>query len=114
MRSSGGEIEVCGSLSAFDEHWDTIDGPIEPFALAITSDGTGLAVGAGPFQAPLSGPGYGKVLWGELSGASDPCTMTASVTDLTAGGDGAPAVDPADPLTYRRAPNVVEVVELGG
>lgn len=113
VRSAGGMLEVCQTLPGFDSHWTSADGDLEPFALAVSSDGSGLAVGAAPFQAPMAGPGYGKVLWAELSGADDPCTMTATVSDLTDGTD-APAVDPLDRSTFRRAPNVVELVEIAG
>lgn len=113
VRSAGGMVEVCQTLPGFDDAWTSTDGALEPFALAITSDGSGLAVGAGPFQTPTAGPGYGKVLWATLQGADDPCSMTATVTDLT-DGSAAPAVDDADPATYRRAPAVVELVEISG
>ena len=113
VRNAGGMLEVCQTLPGFDDAWTATDGELEPFALAITSDGTGLAVGAGPFQAPTAGPGYGKVLWATLQGADDPCTMSATVTDLT-DGSAAPAVDAMDPATYRRAPAVVELVEISG
>ena len=113
VRSAGGMLEVCQNIPGFDDAWTSTDGELEPFGLAITSDGTGLAVGAGPFQAPTAGPGYGKVLWATLQGADDPCSMTATVTDLT-DGSAAPAVDDADPATYRRAPAVVELVEISG
>jgi len=113
VRNVGGALEVCQNLPGFEDAWTSTDGELEPFGLAVNSDGTGLAVGAGPFQAPTAGPGYGKVLWATLQGADDPCSMTASVADLT-DGSAAPAVDAADPATYRRAPAVVELVEISG
>ncbi len=113
VRSSGNTLEVCQTLPGFETHWASADGELEPFGLAVSEDGSGLAVGAGPFQAPTAGPGYGKVLWAELQGTDDPCTMTATVTDLT-DGTAAPAVATLDASTFRRAPNVVEIVELGG
>ncbi|MEM6989760.1 MAG: hypothetical protein AAF721_04670 [Myxococcota bacterium] len=113
VRSAGATLEVCQTLPGLDAAWMSDDGMLEPFALALTSDGSGLAIGAGPFQAPATGPGYGKVVWADLAGTDDPCTMTATATDLT-DGTIAPAVDAADPATYRRAPNVVELVEISG
>ena len=113
VQSSGGALEVCQTLPGFDAHWATDDGELEPFSLAVNAAGTRVAVGASPFQAPSDGPGYGKVLWGEIAGSDDPCTMTATVTDLTDGA-AAPAVDPMDPSTFRRGPNVVELVEING
>lgn len=113
VRSSGGSLEICQTLEGFSAHWTTADGELEPFGLAVRSDGSGVAVGAGPFQPASAGPGFGKVLWAELEGVDDPCTMTATVTDLTDGAF-APAVDPGDAATFRRAPHVVELVELRG
>lgn len=116
--TGNGSLEVCPSpVAGFESAWDDGQGEvIEPFALALTSDGVHLAVGAGP--RPLitlaSGVGYGKVLWASLSG-SDPCSISASVVDLTDGGSGhAPAPDPTDPSTFRRGPNVVVIQEIPG
>jgi hypothetical protein len=89
---------------------------IDPFALAVTSDGAHLAVGAGPRPSITSsaGVGYGKVLWASLAGA-DPCSLTADVIDLTDGGSGrAPAPLETDPPTFRRGPNVVVIQEIAG
>ena len=111
--ADGGSLQVCNTIAGFDAAWQTDDGPLNPVGLAVASDGSGIAVGAGPFQAPMAGPGYGRVLWGALDGFDDPCTMTATVTDLT-DGTFAPAVDPMNAATFRRAPNVVEIVEISG
>ncbi len=116
VHRSGAALELCPSpIAGFDSHWDDGNGgQIEPFALAVTSDGTGLAVGAAPFVADPAGVGYGKVLWATLSG-SDPCSLSASVIDLTDGQPGrAPAANAADITTFRRGPNVVVLQELGG
>lgn len=110
----GSELEICGPLEGFAPHLsDPAGDPLEPLTVAATSDGAHLAVGAGPFIPSSTEAGHGKVLWATLSGVEDPCTMTASVVDLTDGSMGAPAVDPADPATWRRAPSVIEIVELG-
>jgi hypothetical protein len=112
---SGSMLEVCGVVAGFDESFqDGSGGALEPFALAPTSDGSHLAVGVAPLAAPMSGPGYGKVLWATLSGLEDPCSLSAEVTDLTNGGSGAPAVDAGDASTFRRAPLVVELFEVQG
>lgn len=113
---SSGSLEYCPDpIGGFDAFWDDGNGGvIEPYALALTSDGMNLAVGAGPFISDPAGVGYGKVLWASLSG-NDPCSLTASVTDLTDGGGGrAPVATDADPLTYRRGPLVVEIQEIPG
>jgi hypothetical protein len=111
----GSSLQVCGLVAGFDESFvDGSGAALEPFALAPSRDGSHLAVGVAPLAAPMSGPGYGKVLWAELSGLDDPCTLSAEVTDLTAGGSGAPEVDAADASTFRRAPLVVELFEVQG
>jgi hypothetical protein len=112
---SSGSLEVCPDpVAGFETAWDSADGVIEPFALALTSDGAHLAVGAGPFTANPAGVGYGKVLWGALAGA-DPCSLSAEVVDLTDGQPGhAPATVPNDPTTFRRGPNVVVIQEISG
>lgn len=112
---SSGTLELCPDpVEGFDAFWDDGNGgTIEPFALAITSGGTELAVGAGPFISALDAVGYGKVLWATLAGA-DPCSLSATVVDLTDGGAGhAPAAVAGDPATWRRGPNVVVIQELG-
>lgn len=113
VQSSGGGLDVCQTLGGFESHWSSDDGQLEPFGLAVNGAGTGVAVGAGAFQTSAAAPGYGKVLWGAITGTQDPCTMTASVTDLT-DGTSAPAVLATDPATFRRAPSVVELVEIRG
>jgi hypothetical protein len=114
-RASGGALEVCGPLEGFAEHLvDPAGDALQPFALAVAEDGAHVAVGAGPYLPPIAGPGYGKVLWGTLTESEDPCATAAEVIDLTAGGAGAPAVDPADPSTFRRAPHVLSLVQVSG
>lgn len=116
--AGSGALEVCAApVAGFDASWSDGNGEVlEPYALAVTRDGSHLAVGAGP--RPLitdpAGVGYGKVLWGALSGA-DPCSLSASVEDLTDGGPGhAPAPVPTDPATFRRGPSVVVIQEIPG
>ncbi|MEX1366395.1 MAG: hypothetical protein AB1Z98_24940 [Nannocystaceae bacterium] len=116
VHEGSGSLELCPDpVEGFDAQWDDGNGgTIEPFALDLTSDGTRLAVGAGPFIANQDGIGYGKVLWATLSGA-DPCSLSATVVDLTDGGAGhAPAPVDGDETTYRRGPLVVTIQELGG
>lgn len=116
--TGSGSLEVCPDpVGGFEAAWDDGQGEvIEPVALAITRDGTHLAVGAGPrpLVTPTAGVGYGKVLWASLAGA-DPCSLTADVIDLTDGDPGhAPAPDPTDASTFRRGPNVLVLQEIGG
>jgi hypothetical protein len=116
--TGNGSLEACPDpVAGFDAAWDDGHGEaIEPFALAITSDGAHLAVGAGPrpLITSTAGVGYGKVLWASLSGA-DPCSLAADVIDLTDGGPGhAPAPVDDDPSTFRRGPNVVVIQEISG
>jgi hypothetical protein len=118
VHTSNGTLEVCPDpVAGFDAAWDDGHGEvIDPFALAVTSDGAHLAVGAGPRPSITSsaGVGYGKVLWASLAGA-DPCSLTADVIDLTDGGSGrAPAPLETDPPTFRRGPNVVVIQEIAG
>ncbi len=113
---NAGTLAFCDSpVAGFDASWDDGNGGvIEPFALAVTSDGAQVAVGAGPLVADPAAIGYGKVLWATLSGA-DPCSLSANVIDLTDGGpEHAPAPVAADPLSYRRGPNVVVIQEIEG
>jgi hypothetical protein len=111
-QGSAGQIQICGPLVGFDELWTDANGELlEPLGLAIDEEGAHVAIGAGPFAAPPTGPGFGRVAWATLQGAADPCSMTASVVDLSA---EAPAVDAMAPATYRRAPAVVEVVRVHG
>lgn len=114
-RQAGNELEVCGPMEGFAELLvDPAGDAIQPLALAVTDDGAHVAVGAGPYIPPTAGPGYGKVLWATLSDSSDPCGVTAEVVDLGAGAPGAPAVDPSDPSTFRRAPHVLSIVRVEG
>ena len=104
-------------LPGFDAFWSTPGTTIEPYALAI--DGTNLAVGAGVNPVHATGNvqdvAYGKILWATLEGVEDPCSMTATVVDLTDGELGhAPAADPLLPTTVRRAPHVVVIDEVAG
>lgn len=109
-----GVLELCPEpIPGFEEAWQTPGGAIEPFSVAVTSDAVHLAVGAGPYIADPAGVGYGKVLWATLAGTA-PCSLTATVTDLTDGGPGhAPAPAPTEPSTFRRGPNVVVIQEIG-
>jgi hypothetical protein len=100
-------------IAGFESHWTTpAPNPVEPYALAVTDDGTHVAVGASvsaPFAGTDSAP-YGKVLWATLSRTDegDPCSTTATVVDLTDGADGhAPAPDPTNAKTIRQAPHVL-------
>ena len=114
VRGVGSDLELCGPVSGFDALWTTAGQPADPFGLAVTADGSGLAVGAAPFNGG-DDQLFGKVLWAELTGTEDPCTMSATVTDLTDGvGDHAPASNPADPTTWRQGPNVVVIEEVAG
>jgi hypothetical protein len=109
------ELQICGPIAGFDPHLtDALGEPLEPVTVAVTADASHLAVGVAPFIASADEAGYGKVLWATLDGAADPCAMTATVVDLTDGSTGAPVVDAADPSTWRRAPSVIEIAELGG
>lgn len=114
-RQDRGTLTTCGPVGGFDELLvDPAGDPLQPYAIALSSDGAHVALGAGPFMPPVAGPGFGRVLWATLPSGEDPCVAAASVIDLTAGGAGAPAVDPVDPATFRRAPNVITLVEVGG
>lgn len=118
LRLSGelasGEVTQCGRLQALDDEgaWLAEGGsePLRPHALALASSGRALAIGAGPATYGDAAPGYGKVLWVELDDAEDPCEAeVANWTELSA---SAPTVDPMLPQTWRRAPDVVLVVEV--
>ncbi|HET6584080.1 MAG TPA: hypothetical protein VFG69_11540, partial [Nannocystaceae bacterium] len=105
--------EVCAKLTELDASWQSDMGvALEPYAIALAKDGTGVAVSAGEGDPRDDLPGYGRVLWAELDPSVDPCTATpvVSVTDLTA---GAPAVNIDDPATWRRGPNVLFVQQYG-
>ncbi len=106
---------VCNTLPGLDDAWNTDGEVLSPYALTVAPDGEHLLIGAGPTQVGNAQNAiFGKVLWATLSG-DDPCTMTATVTDLTDGGAGhAPAPLAADPLTWRRSPSVVVLTEVEG
>ncbi len=112
--AGSGEITECGRLDelAAAGVW-TADGgsePLRPHALALTGDGRGLAVGAGPADYANAEAGYGSVWWTELEYKDDPCDAVAvDPIELTA---SAPAVDPQLPGTWRRAPDVITLIEL--
>lgn len=115
----GAALELCPApLEIPDATWDSPAGgnPLDPFALALAADGAGIAVTAVPFSPPAAGPDYGKVLWGSLErNGDDPCNLDLSLTDLTDGSEGrAPAVNPNDPSTWRRAPSVAVVQSVAG
>ena len=109
-----GTVEPCGRIDALDDAgaWTAVGGtaPLRPHGLALGSDGLGLAVGAGPASYDNAGPGYGSVWWVELEPGEDACTReVAEVTEL---GAAAPAVDPNLPATWRRAPDVLTLIEV--
>lgn len=117
VRAEDGMLTSCGPIEGLDAATTggaDGDGPLDPLALALTSDGTGLAIGSAPPSAPTAGPGYGKVLWADVDPSqADPCASVSNLVDLTDGAAGhAPAVDPADPLTWRRAPVAITLVEV--
>ncbi len=111
---AAGTVEVCGRVAGLDAAgaWTASGGasPLRPHALALTRDGLGLAVGVGPATYDNAGPGYGAVWWVSFDDAEDPCDRVAVETvELSA---EAPAVDPMLPQTWRRAPDVVELIEV--
>jgi len=113
IRDSATGAEICGRLVALDEQWRGDDGrDLHPYALALEPGGRGLAIGAGPIDPGDDEPGFGRVVWVELDPAIDPCEASpvTATTDLTA---SAPAVDAADPFTWRRAPNVLFIQRYG-
>ncbi len=107
---------VCGTIEGLDDAWPSEGSALAPYALAVAPDSEHLAIGAGPSQlGSVQDSIFGKVLWATLSGTDDPCTMTATVTDLTDGGSGsAPAATQGDPSTWRQGPNVVVLAEVQG
>jgi hypothetical protein len=84
--------------------------PLRPHALALSSDGRGLAIAAAPADYANAEPGYASLWWTELDYADDPCD--AEVLDPVELGASAPAVDTALPQTWRRAPDVITLIEL--
>ncbi len=104
--------EVCSRLE-LDEWLTGTDGTVlDPYALTLDRAHTGLAVGLVARESQTAAPAAGRVLWIELDSTVDPCTASPviTVTDLAESG---PAVDPAEPSTWRRGPNVVLVKEYG-
>ena len=110
------EGEICNTLPGLDEAWNTEGNILSPYALAVAPDGEHLAIGAAPGSVGSTENAiYGKLLWATLSGAQDPCTMSANAIDLGDGAAGhAPAPLPADPSTWRRGPNVVVIGTVEG
>jgi len=109
-----GTVTPCGRINALDQAgaWTAQGGvsPLRPHALALTRAGQGLAVGVGPAAYDNAGPGYGTLWWVELEAEDEACALTGlSAVELSA---AAPAVDPGLPQTWRRAPDVVEIIEL--
>jgi hypothetical protein len=103
----GASPTLCGAVTGLD----LLAADNAPWALAFDASREHLALGAGRPSMPESSEGRGQVLWATLDRASlDACELAAGdVVDLNAGLFAA-----ADPSTWVRAPNVVEVVELGG
>jgi hypothetical protein len=109
-----GTVMACGRIDALDQAdaWTAAGGvsPLRPHALALTDDGSGLAVGVGPAAYDSAGPGYGSVWWVTLDEAEDACDRAAiEVVEL---GAEAPAVDAMLPQTWRRAPDMIEIIEV--
>jgi hypothetical protein len=113
-----GSVSECGRLEALDDEgaWLATGGgePLRPHALAVAANGRSVAIGVGPAAYGDAAPGWGTVLWVELEDtqdAEDPCDASVSSwVDLSA---SAPLVDPSVPQTWRRAPDVVIVAEIG-
>jgi hypothetical protein len=109
-----GMITECGRLDGLASAgvW-TADGgsePLRPHALALNRDGRGLAIAAGPADYANAEPGYASVWWTQLDYADDPCDAVAlDPVELSA---AAPAVDTQVPKTWRRAPDVLTLIEL--
>jgi hypothetical protein len=104
--------EVCNKLELDDWFTGTDGTVLDPYALTLDRAHTGLAVGVAAREAQSDAPAAGRVLWVELDPAIDPCAASpvVEVVDLA---DSGPAVDPDDPATWRRGPNVVLVQEYG-
>ncbi len=103
--------EICAVLDDLDMWWTTNGGAeAHPYALALDRAGRGMTIGAGPPEASDDMPADGRVLWLELDDSVDPCTGSP-VTSMVDLADAAPAVDPADPGTWRRGANVVLIHE---
>jgi hypothetical protein len=111
---STGTITECGRLDGLATAgvWTAEGGsePLRPHALALSSDGRGLVIGSAPADYANAGPGYASVWWTSLDYADDPCeAVVVDPVELTA---SAPAVDPLLPSTWRRAPDVITLIEL--
>lgn len=99
---------VCGAV----EGLDLLDAASNaPWALALDATRQHLAIGAGPPVNPELAEPRGQVLWASLDTADlDACGVTATdVVDLTAG-----SYQNGDPRTWVRAPNILEIAEIGG
>ncbi len=103
----GTKPTMCGKLTGLD----ALASENSPWALALSSDRTHLAIGAGPASNPQLSPGRGQVLWATLDTSGlDSCQLQANdVQDLGAG-----LFSPGLPATWMRAPNVVVIAEFGG
>lgn len=116
--SQDGEDGLVGRpIAGLDDAWRTAGSQrIGPLALATTSDGRFLAVGAGAADVDADDGMLGKVLWAELTvDPGDPCAIAATFVDWTDGAPGhAPRSDAALRPTWRRAPNVVTLLEVDG
>lgn len=98
------EGERCGRLEGLDGLWPDDQGPL---SLARVPGQARILVTTGPDQASETMPGAGKLLDIALRGAANPCTLEVeSVRELDA---LLPAVDEADPKTWRRAPSALAV-----
>ena len=111
---STGDITECGRLDGLGEAgvWMASGGsePLRPHALALSGDGRGLAIGAGPADYASAAAGYASVWWTGLDYADDPCdAIVLDPVELTG---SAPTVDPLVPQTWRRAPDVITLIEL--
>jgi hypothetical protein len=111
---SDGSVTPCGRVEALDDAgaWTASGGvsSLRPHSLALTDDGFGFAVGAAPADYDSAGPGYGTIWWVEWDDAEDVCDRVALTTTQLSG--SAPSVDPQFPQTWRRAPDVLEVIEV--
>jgi hypothetical protein len=111
---SSGAITECGRLDGLAAAgvWTAEGGsePLRPHALALDSEGRGLAITAAPADYVNAGPGYASVWWTQLDYADDPCD--AVVLDPVELSASSPAVDPLLPPTWRRAPDVITLIEL--
>jgi len=109
-----GSVAVCGRLDGLDEAGAWVSAAsgdsLRPHALALTRDGLGLAVSTGPTDYDDAGPGYGSLWWTGLDYGDDPCA--AAAVDPVELGAAAPAVDPGVPQTWRRAPDVLTLIEV--